>query len=96
VTIYVAANGLEQLAHAQTVIDSHLVECLACSRDRPCRERREAEDVFTRHGRLPQRRPGITGGAALTRARFDGFKNVPNNSRAMRNILEDDQTGYWK
>jgi hypothetical protein len=60
VSTYLAASGLEQLDAAQAVIDRHLVACLVCGTNRPCGERREAEAVFLRFGRLPERKPGPT------------------------------------
>ena len=73
-TIYIAAVGLEKLTYAQNTIESHLLECMACSSNQPCPERKDAEEVFSRCGRLPRRKPGLAGGAALTHVRFDGFK----------------------
>jgi hypothetical protein len=58
--VYLSAAGLEQLTEAQAVIDEHTVSCATCGTNRPCAERREAEAVFLRYGRLPRRKPGRT------------------------------------
>jgi hypothetical protein len=59
-TTYLAAAALEQLAQAQAVVDEHIVSCAVCGTHQPCAERREAEAVFLRCGRLPRRTPGLT------------------------------------
>jgi hypothetical protein len=58
--VYLSAAVVEQLAKAQAVIDEHIVSCATCGANRPCAERREAEGVFLRYGRLPRRKPGRT------------------------------------
>jgi len=58
--VYLAASALGELERVQDVIDQHLVACLVCAGNQPCGERREAEAVFSRYGRLPRRRPGLT------------------------------------
>jgi hypothetical protein len=72
-TTYVAAAGLATLDDAQAVIDRHLIACVVCAGNKPCGERREAEAVFLRAGRLPRRTPGLAGGSALTPAAFGWF-----------------------
>jgi hypothetical protein len=59
-TTYLSAVALDQLAQAQAVIDQHIVSCAVCGTSQPCAERREAEAVFLRYGRLPKRTAGLT------------------------------------
>lgn len=73
-TTYVAASGLVTLDAAQAVIDRHLIACVVCGTNRPCGERREAEAVFVRAGRLPRRKPMLAGGPLLATTTFDGFR----------------------
>jgi hypothetical protein len=72
-TTYVAANGIATLDAAQAVVDRHLVGCMVCGTNRPCGERREAEGVFLRAGRLPRRKPTLAGGPLLSPTTFNGF-----------------------
>jgi len=72
-TTYVAAAGFVTLDDAQAVIDRHLTRCQVCGSNKPCEQRREAEAVFLRAGRLPRRTPGLAGGSALTPAAFGWF-----------------------
>lgn len=63
-TTYLAAHALEQLAHAQAVVDQHLAvgvdgRCLTCGQLEPCDARNRASAVFGRYGRMPYRRPGL-------------------------------------
>jgi hypothetical protein len=81
VSTYVAATGLAQLDHAQAVIDRHLISCLVCGTNRPCRERRDAEAVFMRTGRLPRRTPGLAGGSTMTPATFSWFDDAARAER---------------
>lgn len=64
-TTYLSAAVLRELAEAQTVIDMHLTfsrsgVCGLCREADPCRQRLEAQQLFTRYGKLPQRTPGLT------------------------------------
>jgi len=65
-TVYLAVAILDQLDRAQAVIDRHLIACTACGTSRPCDQRRDAERVFSRYGRLPRRRPGVIGARVFT------------------------------
>ncbi len=58
--IYLSHTVMEQIDDAQAVIDRHLIGCVVCAGNRRCGERRDAEAVFLRYGRLPRRRPGLT------------------------------------
>jgi hypothetical protein len=73
VSTYLARVALDELDHAQAVIDRHLTSCLVCGTNQPCRERCDAEAVFLRMGRLPRRRPGLAGGSSQTPATFSWF-----------------------
>jgi hypothetical protein len=76
-TTYLGRVALDELDHAQAVVDHHLLTCMVCGTNQPCRERREAEAVFLRMGRLPRRRPGLAGGeSSQTPAAFVWF-NLP-------------------
>jgi hypothetical protein len=64
-TTYLGGVALDQLGQAQAVIDQHIVSCAMCGTNQPCAERREAEAVFLRYGRLPRRTPGLTQPTAM-------------------------------
>jgi hypothetical protein len=70
---YLGRVAVEQLDHAQAVIDRHLSACAVCGTSQPCRQRREAEATFLRYGRLPRRTPGQTCRPIEQPARNGGF-----------------------
>jgi hypothetical protein len=63
---YLAVAAVDQLDQAQAALEHHVVtgldgRCVGCRDLEPCRERGRLEAVFARYGRLPVRRPGVTG-----------------------------------
>jgi hypothetical protein len=69
-TTYLSTGALEQLDHAQTELERHLVStpggrCRTCGEEEPCPGRIAASQTFARFGRLPRRTPGEAGGVLL-------------------------------
>jgi hypothetical protein len=62
---YLTSAAIDQIDHAQAVINHHLADCLECCANRPCTGRREADAVFARYQRLPRRTPGLSGAGKL-------------------------------
>jgi hypothetical protein len=63
---YLALAVMDQLDAAQAELERHVVtgldgRCAGCRELEPCPERGRLEAVFARYGRLPVRRPGVTG-----------------------------------
>src|SRR2546430_12510115 len=62
---YLGTNAIDQLTRAQAELELHLVtrpdgRCATCGGVEPCGARERLVSMFTRYGRLPQRRPGVT------------------------------------
>jgi hypothetical protein len=75
-TTYLGGLALGQLAEAQAMIDEHIVSCARCGTNEPCAERRDAEQVFSRYGRLPRRTPGLVAAGRTDRRGFHWLDRV--------------------
>jgi hypothetical protein len=63
---YLGATAREEIAAAQSIVDTHVVlshkgSCLVCRAPGPCRQYETAAVTFRVYRQLPRRRPGATG-----------------------------------